>query len=84
MAIVADRAMTTRQTVGRIERGDPTVAMGTWATVLFALGIDGILGKLAAPEFDHLGMSLETQQLPQRVRLASRTAPRTRTGEPIP
>jgi hypothetical protein len=38
MEVVADRALTTRQTVARIERGDPRVAIGTWASVLFALG----------------------------------------------
>ena len=69
MEVVANRAMTTRQTVARIERGDPGVAMGTWATVLFALGLAGRLSQLASPETDRTGLALDAERLPQRVRL---------------
>ena len=68
MDVVAGRALTTRQTVARIERGDPRVAMGTWATVLFALGIAGRLGELASPAADASGLALEAERLPKRVR----------------
>ncbi|MHB0948180.1 MAG: hypothetical protein ACYC3Q_01180 [Gemmatimonadaceae bacterium] len=78
--VVADRALTTRQTIARIEHGDPRVAMGTWATVLFVLGLAGRLGDLAAPAQDELGLSLEQERLPSRIRL---TPPATRpTGKP--
>lgn len=69
--IVAARALTTRQTVARVEKGDPAVAMGTWATVLFALGMADRLADLAAPATDALGIALETERLPERVRLPS-------------
>lgn len=69
MEVVASRALTTRQTVARIERGDPKVAMGTWASVLFALRLANRLGELAAPANDREGMALEAERLPQRVRV---------------
>ena len=69
MEVVASRALTTRQTVARIERGDPKVAMGTWASVLFALQIANRLGELAAPAGDREGLALEAARLPKRVRV---------------
>ena len=69
MAVVADRAATTRQTVSRVERGDPCVAMGTWASVLFALGLAARLGELASPDADRPGLALDAERLPKRVRL---------------
>ena len=75
LEVVADRALTTRQTVARIERGDPRVAIGTWASVLFALGFANRLGDLAAPAGDSEGLALEAERLPKRVRL-----PRTDRG----
>jgi transcriptional regulator with XRE-family HTH domain len=75
LAIVAERAMTTRQTVSRIEAGDPSVALGTWATV-FALGMIERLADVADPAGDRVGMTLELERLPKRARL-SRPHPRT-------
>ena len=69
MEIIAARALTTRQTVSRIEKGDSRVAMGTWASVLFALGLADRLRDLAAPARDELGLSLEGQRLPTRIHL---------------
>ena len=79
--VVAARTLTTRQTIARIEKGDATVAMGTWATVLFVLGMLDRLAELAAPASDELGTALEAEQLPVRVRLPSR---RTRRSEEEP
>ena len=69
MEVVANRALTTRQTVARIERGDPVVAMGTWASVLFALQLANRLGDLAAPSSDREGLAIEAERLPKRVRM---------------
>ncbi len=66
---VAARALTTRQTVSRLEKGDPSVAIGTCATVLFVLGMVDRLADLAAPAHDELGLALDTEKLPERVRL---------------
>ena len=37
MQNIADRATVTRLTVSKVEHGDPTVSMGIYARVLFAL-----------------------------------------------
>ena len=71
LEVVAERALTTRQTVSRIEHGDPRVAMATWATVLFALGMLERLADVAGPAHDSLGQALALEQLPQRVHLTS-------------
>lgn len=69
-AIVADRAFVSRNTITRVERGDPTVSIGIYATVLFVLGLTNRIGGLADPGGDQLGLSLQAEQLPKRVRLA--------------
>lgn len=78
LEIVAERALTTRQTVARIERGDPTVAVGTWTTVLFVLVLVDRVAGIAAVEVDEIGLSLEAERLPKRVHLAPR---RRRSGK---
>lgn len=67
-ATMAQRAFVTRQTLTRVERGDPSVSLGIYATVLFVLGMANRLGELADIRNDELGLQLEEQQLPQRVR----------------
>lgn len=43
MALLANRALISRTTLQRIERGDDGVAIGNYAAVLFSLGlIDGL------------------------------------------
>jgi transcriptional regulator with XRE-family HTH domain len=70
MTIVAERAFISRNTLTRIERGDPAVALGIYATVLFVLGLAERLGDLADPLTDSVGLSLENERLPQRARSA--------------
>jgi DNA-binding XRE family transcriptional regulator len=69
-AIVAQRASISRMTLFKIERGDPGVAMGLYATVLFVLGLSGHLADIAASHRDAAGLQLEAERLPQRIRLA--------------
>ena len=69
MALVADRAFTSRSTLQRIERGDPSVGMGIYASVLNALGLLESLADLADVANDPMGRTLEEQSLPKRVRL---------------
>jgi len=64
---IAQRAGTTRQTISRIERGDPSVAMGTWAAVLLDLKLLHRLTELGAPANDFEFRFLEKQHLLQRV-----------------
>jgi transcriptional regulator with XRE-family HTH domain len=75
MTLVAERALISRTTLARVERGDPGVSMGVYATVLFVLGMADRIGDLAAPGTDAVGLALEDERLPKRVRL-----PRRRTG----
>jgi len=67
--IVAERAGVTRQTVAKIEKGDPTVAMGGWAAVLLALNLHEKLAEVASAAVDVVGHDLEVERLPQRVHL---------------
>ena len=67
-ADMAQRLFVSRDTLWRLERGDPTVAMGTLATVAFVLQLHDRLANLAAPAADELGLSLDEQRLPKRIR----------------
>jgi transcriptional regulator with XRE-family HTH domain len=68
MAVVADRAFTTRATLQRVEAGDPAVGMGIYASVLQALGLlDGLAGA-ADRAADSQGQLLVASRSPKRVR----------------
>jgi transcriptional regulator with XRE-family HTH domain len=68
IATLAERAFIGRNTVTRVERGDPGVALGIYATVLFVLGLADRLASLADPTTDRVGLTLAEEQLPVRVR----------------
>jgi transcriptional regulator with XRE-family HTH domain len=72
-ATVAQRAGITRPTLARVERGDPAVALGIYARVLQALGLEGDLQHVASD--DQLGRKLQDLGLPQRVRAPRRRKP---------
>ena len=61
MQDVADRATVTRLTVSKVEHGDPTVSMGIYARVLFALNLEKDISLLAAD--DALGRQLQDAEL---------------------
>lgn len=65
---MAQRLFVSRDTLWRLERGDPTVAMGTLATAAFILQLHDRLASLAAPAADDLGLHLDEQRLPKRIR----------------
>ena len=67
---MASRLFVSRGTLWRLERGDPTVAVGTLATALFILQLHERLANLAAPATDALALSLEENRLPKRIRRA--------------
>jgi transcriptional regulator with XRE-family HTH domain len=71
MAIVAQRAFTSRSTLQRVEAGDPAVSIGIYAAVLLALGLLEGLGALADPSADGVGQALADEALPKRVRMRS-------------
>jgi hypothetical protein len=79
LAIVTQRASISEPTLIRIERGDPKVAMGSYATVLFVMGMAERLADLADPKNDPVGLQLEEENLPKRIRTARK--PKTPKGE---
>jgi hypothetical protein len=68
VAIMAERASISRMTLNKVEKGLPGVAMGVYATVLSVLGLADRIGALADPRTDSVGLQLEEEQLPQRIR----------------
>ncbi len=75
MAVVAERALTTRPTLMKVERGDPTVSIGTWATVLFVLGLLDRLATVAGPAGDEVGLALDEARQPRRIRMPASRSP---------
>jgi DNA-binding XRE family transcriptional regulator len=73
--IMAARASISRTTLGKIEKGDPGVSLGIYATVLFVLGLAERLGDLADIRTDTVGLALEEERLPQRIRHPKKTGP---------
>ena len=68
---MAERLFVSRDTLWRLERGDPTVALGTLVTATFVLGLHDRLANLATPASDELALSLDERRLPQRIRRPS-------------
>jgi hypothetical protein len=64
---MAARLFISRNTLWRMERGDPTVALGTVATAAFVLQLHDRLANLAAPETDALALTLDEARLPKRI-----------------
>src|SRR6266571_2336660 len=75
-ALAAQRASISRTTLVKVEKGDPGVAMGIYATVLFVMGLSERLADIADPKNDPVGLQLEEEHLPQRIR-GARKHPRT-------
>lgn len=71
--VMADRVMVSRPTLGKMEQGDPSVSVGTYATALFVLGMIDSLGDLADVGRDVVGQSLEEETLPERIRTITHT-----------
>ncbi len=65
---MASRLFVSRDTLWRLERGDPTVALGTLVTATFVLGLHDRIANLASPGSDELALSLDEIRLPQRIR----------------
>jgi transcriptional regulator with XRE-family HTH domain len=75
MAMVAQRASLSKSTLIRIERGDPKVSIGSYATVLFVMGMADRLADLADAKNDPVGLRIEEENLPKRIRRRKRPEP---------
>lgn len=72
LELMAERAGVSRATLGKIEKGDPSVSLGRYASVMFVLGLTERLENLADANYDTVGRMLEEENLPKRIRLSSR------------
>lgn len=68
-ALMAERAGLSRMTLGKIEKGESGVSVGAYATVLFVLGMTARVEELADARHDGVGLALEEERLPKRIRL---------------
>jgi len=71
-ALMAERMMVTRTTLRKVEKGDAGVSMGIYATALFILGMTQRLYELADMRDDLVGLQLEEERLPKRIRQSSK------------
>jgi DNA-binding XRE family transcriptional regulator len=67
--MMAERVGVAKSTYLKVEKGDPTVAMGAYAMALFVLGFDGAIGDLVDPGRDDQGLILDAGRVPKRVRV---------------
>ena len=65
--VMADRVQVSRPTLWKIERGDPSVGMGAYATALYVLGMVDRLADVADIAGDSVGRRLSSEALPQRI-----------------
>jgi len=65
---MAERAFITRTTLRKVENGNPGVSLGIYATVMFVLGLAPRLADLADTRTDEVGLQLEEERLPKRIR----------------
>ncbi len=77
--IMAERASISRTTLNKIEKGDPGVSLGNYANVLFVLGMAERLGDLADVRSDVVGLELEEERLPKRIRNLRRSEQKSKT-----
>src|ERR1700722_17881113 len=70
MQLAAERAAISRATLTKIEKGDEGVSLGSYAKILFVFGMIERLIELADPTFDTLGLGLEADNLPKRIRIS--------------
>jgi len=78
-ATMAERASISRTTLGKVEKGDPGVQLGIYATILFVLGLTHRIAELADSRQDKTGLELEEERLPKRIRLPAGPRPRKQT-----
>ena len=69
VGMMVERMGVATNTYRRVEKGDPSVAMGAYAMALFVLGFGHALGDLIDPHRDDVGLQLHEARLPKRIRV---------------
>ncbi len=75
VAMMAERTGVAQSTYLRAEKGDPKVAFGVYAMVLFVLGFGDAISDLIDVRNDDQGLLLDLERLPKRIR--ARTTPKS-------
>ncbi len=68
MAMMAERIGVSRTTYIKVERGDPTTALASYAMAVFVLGLGTPFGDLVDAGRDDQALVLDVERLPERVR----------------
>jgi len=71
--LMAQRVGISRDTLHRLEKGDPTIGLGTWLRALRVLGLDADLDRLAAD--DPVGRKLQDLALEPAPKKVPRVRP---------
>jgi transcriptional regulator with XRE-family HTH domain len=66
---MAERIGVSKSTYLRVEKGDPSNALATYAMALYVLGLGDKFRDLADPSRDDTGLLLDEQRLPKRIRM---------------
>lgn len=66
--MMAERLGVAKSTYLKVEKGDPSVALGTYAMTFFVLGFGEALGEILDARRDDQGLMLDAARMPQRVR----------------
>jgi transcriptional regulator with XRE-family HTH domain len=75
VAMMAERIGVSRGTYLRVEKGDASVGVGVYVMTLFVLGLDTPFADLADASRDELGLMLDAERVPKRVRARKEPRP---------
>jgi hypothetical protein len=68
MAYAADRALISRSTLHKVERGDPGISLGILATLMAGYGMLERFETLMDVRWDRAGLAKQESRLPRRIR----------------
>ena len=66
--MMAERLGVAKSTYLKLEKGVPTVALGTYAMAFFVLGFGEVLGDVLDARHDERGLLLDRERMPKRIR----------------
>ncbi|MBA3460047.1 MAG: helix-turn-helix transcriptional regulator [Deltaproteobacteria bacterium] len=75
VAMMAERVGVAESTYLRAEKGDPKVAFGVYAMVLFVLGFGDAIAELIDARKDDQGLLLDVERMPKRIRAKKNPTP---------